>query len=55
MKTSITHIPEQKQKELEKVVEIIKETTYKNIGAEMIILFGSYARGDFVLRDVVCE
>jgi predicted nucleotidyltransferase len=44
MKESISHIPEKKQQELEKVIELIKETTHKNIGAEMIILFGSYAR-----------
>jgi uncharacterized protein len=55
MKDSVDHIPKNKQIELNKVVEIIKKTTYKNIWAEMIILFWSYARWDFVLRDVVAE
>lgn len=44
MKTSIEHLPKQKQEELEKIVQIINES----ITAEMIILFGSYARGDWV-------
>jgi len=39
MKISIEHIPEHQQEELRKVVDIIKDTTYKNIWAEMIILF----------------
>jgi len=55
MKTETKHIPEHQQEQLKKVVDIIKETTYKNIWAEMIILFWSYARGDFVVRDVVSE
>ena len=44
MKTSIAHLPENKQEELEYAVEIILE----QVKAEMIILFGSYARGDWV-------
>jgi len=31
MKDSVDHIPKNKQIELNKVVEIIKKTTYKNI------------------------
>lgn len=55
MKTDISHIPEKQQEELQKVIEIIKDSTYKNIGAEMIILYGSYARWDFVVSDIVSE
>ena len=44
MKTGLTHLPEQKQQELENIVHIIKE----GVDVEMIILFGSYARGDWV-------
>jgi hypothetical protein len=31
MKTETKHIPEHQQEQLKKVVDIIKETTYKNI------------------------
>ena len=55
MNTDISHIPWDKQSELKKVIDIITETTYKNIGAEMIILYGSYARWDFVISDIVSE
>ncbi len=44
MKTSLEHLPEQKQQELQCVVEIIRE----EIDLDMLILFGSYARGDWV-------
>jgi HEPN domain-containing protein/predicted nucleotidyltransferase len=44
MKTSLVHLPEQKQQELQRVIEIIRE----EIDLEMLILFGSYARGDWV-------
>ncbi len=44
MKTALKHLPEQKQQELENIVHIIKE----GVDVEMIILFGSYARGDWV-------
>jgi len=44
MQVSLEHLPENKQQELDLVVEIIRE--YSN--PEMIILFGSYARGDWV-------
>lgn len=55
MKTTLEHIPESKRKELEQVVEIIKTTTHKSIWAEMVILFWSYARWDFVVKDVIAE
>jgi len=44
MKTALDHLPEQKQKELQRVTEIVRE----EIDLEMLILFGSYARGDWV-------
>lgn len=44
MNTSLKHLPEQKQYELRQAVKIIRE----EVPAEMIILFGSYARGDWV-------
>ncbi|WDD99617.1 HEPN domain-containing protein [Thalassomonas actiniarum] len=44
MKTSLAHLPENKQQELQRAVEIIREETE----LEMLILFGSYARGDWV-------
>lgn len=43
MRTDITHLPEPKQRELEHIVEIISARDE----VEMIILFGSYARGDW--------
>lgn len=44
MKTSLAHLSVQKQQELKTIVQ-----TVKRIGKpEMIILFGSYARGDWV-------
>jgi HEPN domain-containing protein/predicted nucleotidyltransferase len=44
MKTSIEHLPEKKQQELQRAIEIIRE----EIDPDMLILFGSYARGDWV-------
>ncbi|MCP3922019.1 MAG: hypothetical protein GY714_05465 [Desulfobacterales bacterium] len=41
MKTSLEHLPEQKQQELQRAVEIIREEMAYTI-------FGSYARGDWV-------
>lgn len=46
MKTSLEHLPKEKQEELEALVRITLEQFPKWI--EMIILFGSYARGDWV-------
>ena len=40
----ISHLPERKQVELQKIVKLIRE----HDRPEMIILFGSYARGDWV-------
>ncbi len=45
MKTSISHLPEHKQAELKAIKEALI-TRYAEV--EMIILFGSYARGTFV-------
>ena len=55
MKTSLLHIPENKQTELEKIVEVIKSATVNNIKSEMILLYWSYARWDFVEKDIVRE
>jgi predicted nucleotidyltransferase/HEPN domain-containing protein len=44
MKTAFDHLPEQKRQELQRVIGIIRE----EIDLEMLILFGSYARGDWV-------
>ncbi|MEO5930975.1 MAG: HEPN domain-containing protein [Candidatus Kapaibacterium sp.] len=44
MNTSIDHLPEHKQEQLHRVVEIIREEAE----VEMIILFGSYAAGTWV-------
>lgn len=52
MKTSIEHIPENKQIELQKVVDIVSKAWSKWVKPEMIILFWSYARWDFVEEDV---
>jgi uncharacterized protein len=41
MKTSLSHLPEKKQFEINHIVEIIREV----INPEIIILFGSYAKG----------
>ncbi|ASY59261.1 hypothetical protein SS05631_b51690 (plasmid) [Sinorhizobium sp. CCBAU 05631] len=59
MKSSLEHLPEKKQRELARVVEIIREefsdalegssAAFKKRGRILkIILFGSYARGTFV-------
>lgn len=44
MKTTIDHLPHDKQEQLKQVVQIIVET----VSPEKIILFGSYARGKWV-------
>lgn len=44
MKTSLSHLPEDKQEELQLLTKIIVEC----VPAEMVILFGSHARGDWV-------
>jgi uncharacterized protein len=43
MQTDITHLPEAKQRELEQITDIIRAQGE----VEMVILFGSYARGDW--------
>ena len=44
MKRSIKHLPKEKQSELNEIMAWVRE----NIPVHMIILFGSYARGDWV-------
>jgi predicted nucleotidyltransferase/HEPN domain-containing protein len=44
MKTSIEHLPEEKQAEVHEIVKAVNN----RFPAEMIILFGSFARGDWV-------
>ncbi|QNM98824.1 nucleotidyltransferase domain-containing protein [Chitinimonas koreensis] len=44
MKTSLDHLPEHKRDQLQSAVERIREL----IDPDLIILFGSYARGDWV-------
>ena len=51
MKTSLDHLPERHQENL----AIIKETIVNSVYPEMIILFGSYARGDYVERAYTVE
>ncbi len=45
MKLSLEHLPELKREELMDVVQIILSSSKK---AEIILLFGSHARGDWV-------
>ena len=51
MKESLNHLPERKRHELARIVSIIRTSVPQ---AEMLILFGSYARGDWV-EDVTLE
>ncbi|MBB5282964.1 HEPN domain-containing protein/predicted nucleotidyltransferase [Rhabdobacter roseus] len=44
MKTTLDHLPSDKQREILEILEIIKEEA----NPEKIILFGSYAKGDWV-------
>jgi predicted nucleotidyltransferase len=44
LKTTIDHLPVDKQTELQKITAAISQ----RFPAEMIVLFGSYARGDWV-------
>lgn len=43
MKTSLTHLPESKQEQILDITEVIKEVA----SPEKIILFGSYAKGNY--------
>jgi len=51
MKDSLSHLPQRKRGELARILSIIRQTVPQ---AEMIILFGSYARGDAV-EDVTVD
>lgn len=44
MKTSLSHLPESKQQDLQRVTQLIVET----VSPEKVILFGSYATGTWV-------
>jgi HEPN domain-containing protein len=44
MKTSLSHLPEVKQQEIHRIAEMIREV----VNPEKIILFGSYAKGNYV-------
>ena len=44
LQTSLDHLPAEKQEDLQRIVDSIKN----RLPIEMIILFGSYARGDWV-------
>lgn len=44
MKTSLSHLPQHKQEQIDKITRIIKEV----VDPEKIILFGSYATGNWV-------
>nr|WP_298935284.1 hypothetical protein [uncultured Dyadobacter sp.] len=44
MKASLSHLPQSKQNQLKALTQIILD----KVPAEMIILFGSYARGGWV-------
>ena len=46
MKTSLTHLPQKKRTELNLIAETIRQIT----SPEMIILYGSYARGDYKVQ-----
>jgi uncharacterized protein len=50
MQKSLSHLPSHKREELREITSIIKE----NADVEMIILFGSYARNDWV-EDIYTE
>jgi uncharacterized protein len=43
MRTDLNHLPEEKQRELGQIARVIGEMD----GVEMVILYGSYARGDW--------
>ena len=51
MKTSIDHLPENKRAELAKILETIEKS---EINPELVMLFGSYSRDDWV-HDVRTE
>lgn len=55
MKKLISHLPENKQSELVQLVAHIQQAA-KEIGSvEIIILYGSYARGDYVDKDITTD
>lgn len=49
MKKSLTYLPDEKQKDLKMITNLIRE--FLPDECEMVILYGSYARGDYVDYD----
>jgi predicted nucleotidyltransferase/HEPN domain-containing protein len=48
MKTDLSHLPEDKREELADIARVVREA----VDPEMVILFGSHARGDWVEDEV---
>ena len=44
MKTSLEHLPEAKRERIQAIAALLQHES----PAEMVVLFGSYARGDWV-------
>lgn len=49
MKKSLSHLPPEKREDLRRIAQYISEALSRN--CEMIILYGSYARGNYVDYD----
>jgi len=52
MKESLEHLPEHKREELHRLTEVIRQMCSD---VEMIVLFGSYARGDYKEEDLAAD
>jgi len=55
MKYSIEKIPEKQRFQIQKVVQLIHAWARNDIQVEMILLYGSYARWDFTIKEVIQE
>lgn len=55
MNDSLDHLSSKKQKELRYIVHALQTAAKGQIDVDMVLLFGSYARGDFVEEDIVKE
>lgn len=51
MKKKLCKLPKRKEYELHKIVEVVRKYTE----VEMVVLFGSYARGNFVEKDITYD
>lgn len=49
MKTALSHLPDDKQKDLKMITQLVRDSLTEE--CEMVILYGSYARGDYVDYD----